>query len=75
METKTKVQQFFSNLRVVIIVISYFVSIGLIVDDIFFSPVSLLRIFIALVVFLLTFVLLVLHVLIDGVNWESFFED
>ncbi|CAI2614164.1 hypothetical protein AKUH4B505J_01110 [Apilactobacillus kunkeei] len=75
MEPKTKVQQFSSNLRVAIIVISYFVSIGLIVDDILFPPVSELMIFISFVVFLLTFVLLVLHVLIDGVDWESFFED
>lgn len=75
MKNTAKMHKFFSYLREIIIMVSFFVSINLFAYIYAFNQKSILKIFLASFVLIMTLVLVAIHYSIEGKDISSFFED
>lgn len=75
MKNTAEMHKFFSYLREIIIMVSFFVSINLFAYIYAFNQKSILKIFLASFVLIMTLVLVAIHYSIEGKDISSFFED
>lgn len=75
MKNTAKMHKFFSYLREIIIMVSFFVSINLFAYIYAFNQKSILKIVLASFVLIMTLVLVAIHYSIEGKDISSFFED
>ncbi|GAA6114321.1 hypothetical protein [Apilactobacillus apinorum] len=75
MKNTAKKHKFFSYLREIIIMVSFFVSINLFAYIYAFNQKSILKIVLASFVLIMTLVLVAIHYSIEGKDISSFFED
>lgn len=75
MKNTAKKHKFFSYLREIIIMVSFFVSINLFAYIYAFNQKSILKIVLVSFVLIMTLVLVAIHYSIEGKDISSFFED